>query len=56
MNLAVTDERRDRFGDVQHVSEILPLVLLKYAIHETQPILRVEFEPSHIMPSQCVLE
>lgn len=54
MNLALTDERRDRFGDVQHIAEILPLVRVKYAIHETQPTPRVEYEPSHIMPSHCV--
>ena len=38
-NLAVTDDRRDRPSEVQHIADILPLVLAKYATHETQPIL-----------------
>lgn len=54
MNLAVDDDRRDGSSGVQHIADILPLVLAKYGIHETQPIPRVEYEPSHIMPSQCV--
>ena len=53
-SLEVTDDRRDRFSDVRHIADILPLVLAKYAIYETQPIPRVECRPSHIMPSQCV--
>ena len=36
-------------------AEILPLVLPKYATQETQPLPRVDFSPSHIMPSHCVL-
>lgn len=54
MSLAVDDDRLDPTSNVQHVAEILPLVLAKYGIHETQPILRVEFSPSDIMPSHCV--
>ena len=53
-NLAVTDDRRDRSSEAQHIADILPLVLAKYATHETQIIPRVEFKPSHIMPSHCV--
>lgn len=53
-NLAVNDDLLDCPSDVQHISDILPLVLAKYAIHETQPIPRVEFSPSHLMPSHCV--
>ena len=53
--LAVRDDRRDRSSGVQHIADILPLVLAKYSVaHETQPIPRVEFGPSHIMPSPCV--
>jgi len=54
MSLADIDDHRDRPSDVQHIADILPLVLAKYAIQETQTMPRVEFEPSHIMPSQCV--
>ncbi len=54
-NLAVSDDRRDRTSEVQHISDILPLVLARYEMHETQIIPRVEFKPSHIMPSHCVL-
>jgi len=53
-NLADTDDRRDRPGEAQHIADILPLVLAKYATHETQPPPWVELEPSHIMPSYCV--
>ena len=54
-SLAVADDRRDRASGVQHIADILPLVLAKYATtHETQPIPRVEYSPSHIMPSPCV--
>jgi hypothetical protein len=54
-SLAVDDDRHDRSSGVQHIADILPLVLAKYAvIHETQPIPRVEYSPSHIMPSHCV--
>ena len=53
-NLAVTDDRRDRTSEAQHIADILPLVLAKYATQETQIIPRVEFKPSHIMPSHCV--
>lgn len=54
-SLAVTDDRRDRSSDVQHIADILPLVLAKYAAHyETQPIPRAEYPPSHLMPSHCV--
>jgi hypothetical protein len=35
MNLAVNDARLDRSSDVQHIADILPLVLAKYATHET---------------------
>jgi hypothetical protein len=54
MTLAVSDDRRDRSSEVKHIAEILPLVLAKYAIHETQPIPRIEYSPSHLMPSHCV--
>ena len=55
VRLAVHDDRRDPSSGVQHIAEILPLVLAKYvATHETQPIPRVEYPPSHIMPSPCV--
>ena len=53
-NLAVNDDRLDRSSHVQHIADILPLVLAKYATHETQPIPRVECGPSHLMPSHCV--
>ena len=53
-NLAVTDDRRDRPSEAQHIADILPLVLAKYATQETQIIPRVEFQSSHIMPSHCV--
>jgi len=53
VNLAVIDDL-DYPSNLQHIAEILPLVLAKYAIHETQPMPRVEYEPSHLMPSQCV--
>ena len=53
-SLAVNDDRRDRSSDVQHIADILPSVLTKYAPHETQPIPRVECTPSHLMPSHCV--
>ena len=53
MSLAVNDDRRDR-SSVQHIADILPLVLAKYATHETHPIPRVELSPSHLMPSHCV--
>jgi len=53
-SLAVNDDRRDRSTDVQHIADILPLVLAKYSTRETQPIPRVEFEPSPIMPPHCV--
>lgn len=46
-SLAVTDDRRDRSGDVQHIADILPLVLAKYATHETQRISAVDHGPSH---------
>jgi len=52
--LAVTDDRRDRPSEAQHISDILPFVLAKYATHETQTIPRVEFRPSYLMPSHCV--
>ena len=54
MSLVDIDDRRDRSSDIQHIAEILPLVLAKYVSHETQTIPRVEFEPSHLMPSHCV--
>ena len=53
-NLAVTDDRRDRSSEARHIAEILPVVLAKYVTPEAQTILRVECEPSHIMPSHCV--
>jgi len=53
-SLAVNDDRRGRSSGVQHIAAILPLVLAKYATHETQSIPRVDFGPSHIMPSHCV--
>jgi hypothetical protein len=53
-SLAVTDAPCDHPSEVQHIADILPLVLAKYAIHETQPLPEVEFTPSHIMPSHCV--
>jgi hypothetical protein len=52
--LAVNDDRLDPTSNVQRIADILPLVLAKYGIHETQPILRVECSPSNLMPSQCV--
>jgi len=55
VSLAVIDDLRARSSDVQHIADILPLVLAKYVSHETQPIPRVEFEPSHLRPSHCVL-
>ena len=54
MSLAVTDDRLDLSSGVQHIADILPLVLAKYPTHETQPMLRVESSPSHLMPSHCV--
>jgi len=53
-SLAETDDRRDRSGDARHIAEILPLVLAKYETHETQPMPRVDYRPSYIMPSLCV--
>jgi hypothetical protein len=53
-NLAITDDRRECSSGVQHVAEILPHVLAKYLTHETQPIPRVEYNTSHLMPSHCV--
>ena len=53
-SLAVNHDRQKRPGDVQHIAEILPLVLAKYAAHETQPIPRSECRASNIMPSPCV--
>ena len=53
-SLAVTNDRRDRSGDVQHIAQILPLVLAKYVTPETQPIPRVDCMPSYIVPSHCV--
>jgi hypothetical protein len=53
-SLAVTDDRRDRPDDVQHIAEILPLVLAKYLAYETQPKPRAELPALHIMPSLCV--
>ena len=53
-SLAVTDDHRDRTSDAQHIADILPLVLAKYVTQETQPILRVEYAPSYLMPSHCV--
>jgi hypothetical protein len=53
-SLAINDDRRDCPSAVQHIADILPFVLAKYATHETQPIPRVECRPSHIMPSHCV--
>jgi hypothetical protein len=44
-SLAVDVDRLDRSSGVQHIADILPLVLAKYAIHETQPIPRVECRP-----------
>lgn len=44
-NLAVSDDRRG--SGVQHIADILPLVLAKYATHETQRIPAVELRPSH---------
>ena len=52
-NLAVTDDL-DYPSNLQHIADILPLVLATYATHETRPLPRVECEPSHSMPSQCV--
>ena len=35
-SVAVRDDRRNSSGKVQHISDILPLVLAKYSIYETQ--------------------
>ena len=53
--LADTDDQRDRSSDVQHIAAILPLVLARYASHETPPMPRVESNPSHIEPSSYVV-
>lgn len=43
--LADSIGRRNRFGDVRHIAELLPQVLAKYAADETQPT-RVQRRPS----------
>lgn len=53
-SLAVTDKVRDCSSDPLHISEILPSVLAKYGIYETQTPSRVEGRSSTIMPSHCV--
>ena len=35
-SLAVSDDRRGRSSDLQHIADILPLVLARYSMYETQ--------------------
>ena len=57
----ICDERRDRDRGqgVQHISEIVPLVLAKIGAAKTQPAreshTRAQPSPSHIMPAPGVL-